>query len=247
MASITDDYSRPTEVFCHDSKGDPEHLVEEFITSLAVPNALRMRRLRSDNAGEYVSAAFLRFADRSGSVVQHSAPHSQAQDGVAERYNRTLMTRARCVLAETDLPAFLWDYICEAVAHIVNPSPTRGLAGTGFCSPLHCWHGVVPDLTKLRVLGAFTFVHTEYHTKPGKRSWRATVGACLVSNGISYRIYSPEMDRVFETRHVTFIETPAAPLATTADRRNIILPTTIRVMGPEPPDSGSQGVTTLLP
>ena len=112
LTSITDDYSRRTEVYCHDSKKDPEHLVEEFITSLAVPNALHMRRLRSDKAGEYISAAFLRFADSSAFVVQHSAPHSQAQDRVVERYNRTLMTRARCVQAETDLPASLWDYIC---------------------------------------------------------------------------------------------------------------------------------------
>ena len=235
LTSITDDFSRRSEVYCHDLKKDPEHLVEEFITSMAVPNSLHLRRLRSDNAGEYISAAFRRFADRSGFVVQHSAPHSQAQDGVAERYNRTLMTRVRCVLAETDLPAFLWDYICEAVAHIINLSPTRALAGTRFCSPLHCWHGVVPDLTRLRVLGAYVFVHMEKHKKLGKRSWRGRMVG-FPPDGISYRVYSAEMNRVFETRHVTFIETPAAPLATTSDRRNTILPTTIRVMGPSPPD-----------
>jgi transposase InsO family protein len=95
----------------------------------------------------------------SGIVIQRSAPHTHQHNGVAERFNRTLISRVRSVLIDTGLPLLLWDEISSTVNYIPNLSPTAAVPH--YLSPLHLWHGIVRSLTHLRVIGCSAFVHIE--------------------------------------------------------------------------------------
>jgi hypothetical protein len=87
---------------------------------VAVPNALHVRVLRTDGAGEFVSDVFMLHARNSGIVIQRSAPHIHQHNGVAERFNRTLISRVRSVLIDTGLPLLLWDEISSTVNYSDN-------------------------------------------------------------------------------------------------------------------------------
>ena len=70
--------------------------------------------VRFDNGKELVNKELEKFASEKGIVIETTAPYSPSQNGVAKRFNRTLLELAHAMLIEKDLPAFLWD---EAVAH----------------------------------------------------------------------------------------------------------------------------------
>ena len=171
---------------------------------MAVPNALHVRAVRCDGAGEYVSADFQEYASRCGFTIHKTAPHSQQQNGVAERYNRTLFTRVRCVLADAALPLELWNHVALAVNYVINLSPTKALSHTKYVSPLHAWHDTVPDLSHLRVIGAHVFVHIEKASKLMPRSWRGRFLG-YAGNSRGYKVWNEGQKQVFESRHVSFM------------------------------------------
>jgi transposase InsO family protein len=72
---------------------------------------LPIKKLRTDNGGEYVNSVvevLLQFLGSMGIKHQHTVPYSPQQNGKAERLNRTLLEKTRCMLADSKLPASLW-------------------------------------------------------------------------------------------------------------------------------------------
>ena len=60
--------------------------------------------LRTDNDGEYLSKEFVSYLQPKGINHELSAPYSPAQNGVAERFNRTIMESAHTMMAQAELP-----------------------------------------------------------------------------------------------------------------------------------------------
>ena len=68
----------------------------------------KIKFLRSDNGGEYVSNDFLHICSQSGIQVQHSIPYTPQHNGVAERKNRSLKEMTICMLESKKLAENLW-------------------------------------------------------------------------------------------------------------------------------------------
>ncbi len=60
--------------------------------------------IRCDNGRELVYGEIRRIADAEGINMDISPPYSQELNGKAERTNRTLMTRMRCLSLESGFP-----------------------------------------------------------------------------------------------------------------------------------------------
>lgn len=58
----------------------------------------KIKRIQCDNGGEYVNKRFHEFARECGIRIKPGPPHSPQMNVVVERYNKTLMNRARCLL-----------------------------------------------------------------------------------------------------------------------------------------------------
>ena len=58
----------------------------------------KMKILRSDNVTEFVNNAFDNYLKEKRIVRQLTVPYTLQQNGVAERFNRTLIQMARCML-----------------------------------------------------------------------------------------------------------------------------------------------------
>ena len=58
----------------------------------------KIKILRSDNGGKYISNYFLHIFSQIGIQIQHSIPYTPQQNGVAERKNRSLKEMTTCML-----------------------------------------------------------------------------------------------------------------------------------------------------
>ena len=78
-------------------------------------SGIKIKILRFDNGGEYVSNYFLHICSQSGIQVQHSIPYTPQQNGVAERKNRSRKEMTTCMLESKKLAANLWDEAMHAI------------------------------------------------------------------------------------------------------------------------------------
>ena len=64
--------------------------------------------LRIDNGLEYLSSKFDLFCKEKGMKRHKTVPCKPQQNGVAERMNRTILERVRCLLLSSGLSSRFW-------------------------------------------------------------------------------------------------------------------------------------------
>ncbi|GJU09436.1 retrovirus-related pol polyprotein from transposon TNT 1-94 [Tanacetum coccineum] len=78
----------------------------------------RIKVLRSDRGGEYLSIEFFDHLKNCGIVSHLSPPRTPQLNGVAERRNKTLLDMVRSMMCRATLPISFWGYALETAAHI---------------------------------------------------------------------------------------------------------------------------------
>ena len=138
FVTFVDDYSRCCSVYFMENKSEVFSKFKEF--ELITTNACgcSIRNLRTDNSGEYLSKEFDTYLQSRGIRHELSAPYSPAQNGVAERFNRTLMESARTMMAQAGLSEHYWAEALATAAYLRNRVPTRSLKKT---TPYEKWYG----------------------------------------------------------------------------------------------------------
>jgi hypothetical protein len=164
----------------------------------------KIKKLRTDNGGEYTSKEFSVFCQEAGIVHQLTVPYSPQQNGVSERKNRTVMEMTRCILFEKKLPKFLWAEAVNTSVYLLNRLPTKFVQDR---TPLEAWSGVKPTVKHLKVFGSLCYFHVP-SVRRGKLDERAEkgifVGYATESKG--YRIYNLSAAKVQISRDVHFDE-----------------------------------------
>ena len=112
------DFSRYTWVFFLKKKSEVCEKISELKALIENASGLKIKILRYDNGGEYVSNELLYICSQSGIQVQHSIPYTPQQNGVAERKNRSLKEMTTCMLESKKLVENLWAEAMNAVAYI---------------------------------------------------------------------------------------------------------------------------------
>ena len=98
ILTIIDDRSRYTWVYLLKRKDEVFGRFREWKTEVERSTGLKLKTLRSDNGGEYWGKEMVSYLRKEGVVHESSTPRTPEQNGVAERYNRTLTEMARCML-----------------------------------------------------------------------------------------------------------------------------------------------------
>lgn len=100
-----------------------------------------MKCLRTDGGGEYFSKSFASWLSNEGIEHPEAPPHSPQLNGAAERWNRTLGERIRCLLISFSLPQVFW---ADAMRYLLGTFPFIPCkAPDGFRSP-HASLGLPP-------------------------------------------------------------------------------------------------------
>ena len=88
-----------------------------------------MKVVQSDYGGEFTNKEFLKYCTDGGIWRQFSVVRNSKQNGVAERMNKALIEKARCMRLQVGLPKIFWIDTVDTIACLVNRSPHAKLDG----------------------------------------------------------------------------------------------------------------------
>ncbi|KAH9647652.1 hypothetical protein KPL70_025267 [Citrus sinensis] len=125
------------------------------------------------------------------------------KNGLAERMNRTLMDKVRCMLVQAKLPKGLWAETLLTASYLVNLSPSAAL---NFKTPFEMWHGKPASYVNLKVFGCPGYAHINQ----GKLAPRALKGQFIgYPDGVKgYKLWCIDLEppRCIISRDVAFNE-----------------------------------------
>lgn len=164
ILTFVDDFSKMVFSFFLKAKSDVLQTFSEFRVFIETQTGGKIKTFRTDNGGEYISNNFNRFFRKHGIHHELSNPHTPEQNGVAERMNRTLVERAKCLLFDADLPKIYWAEATNMATYIIN----RSVCASHKKTPYEMFYGKKVDLSNLRIFGSPVMVHVP---KANRRKW----------------------------------------------------------------------------
>lgn len=205
FVTFIDDMSRSCFVYLMKQKLEVLSKFKEFEAWATNFTGRKIKTLRSDNGGEYLSKQFDEYLASKGIQRQLRAPYTPEQNGVAERMNRTLLESARCMLKHAGLQNNLWGEALATAVYLRNRSPSRAISATS--TPYEVWTGEKPDVGHLRTFGSRGYVHVpaEKRQKLDQKSVKCMlVGYSTQSK--AWRLLQPETKQILVSRDVLFNE-----------------------------------------
>jgi transposase InsO family protein len=105
---IIDDYSRLTWVSFLKEKTEAFEKFKIFKALTENQTGKRLKAVRSDRGGEFMSSDFKEFCDKHGIKREYTIPRTPQQNGVVERQNRTVQQMARSMMNEKNIGQTYW-------------------------------------------------------------------------------------------------------------------------------------------
>ena len=205
ILTFVDDFSRYTWIYFLTKKSEALSCFQKFVLFVAKQYDYPFKQLFSDNGGEYTSKKFKTFCDSQGIRHLYSAPYASQQNGIAERLNRTMAEKARCMLLEAQLDQRFWAEAFATAIYLKNRSSTRSLPAC--VTPYEILEGKTPTVHHLKVFGclAYKFVHTRSRNKLDSKSDKLIfLGYEETGN---YRLWNPATEKISISKDVKFFET----------------------------------------
>lgn len=213
--TFIDDYSRKVYVYFMKNKSDTLEMFKQFKNLVENETEKRIKVLRSDNGKEYINKEFKLFLEKFGIQHQTTNPYTPEQNGLAERMNRTLVERAKCMILNSSLAKHFWAEAVSTAAYVINRSPTKAL---DYKTPYEQWSGKKPNIKNMRIFGCEAMVHVP---KEKRLKWDSKavkmlfVGYCEYTKG--YRFYDKNKKQIYKSRDAIFLEH-------TIKNNNVIMP-----------------------
>ena len=156
FVTFIDDYTPCVSVYFMKHKSEVLKKFHEFESIVTNESGERIVKLRTDNGGEYISAAFQVYLKSKGIQHKLTVAYTPQQNGIAECMNRTLMESARLMMTHAYLSNHFWaEAIATAAYYLRNRSATTALEDKK--TPYERWYGRIPNLEYLDVLLMHTF------------------------------------------------------------------------------------------
>ena len=200
--SFVDDFSRRVWVYTMKHKNEVLDIFVKWKKMIETQTGRKIKRLRSDNGGEYKSDPFLKLCQDEGIVRHFTVRETPQQNGVAERMNRTLLEKVRCLLSNAGLGKEFWAEAVTYAGHLINRLPTAANEGK---TPMEVWSGKpATDYHYLHIFGCPAY----FHVRESKLDPRAKKAVFLGFNdGVKgFRLWCPDVRKVVVSRDVTFDE-----------------------------------------
>ena len=197
--NFVDDFSGLIFIYFLKGKDDAPRAFEQFLADSAPYGTVK--RLRSDNAKEFLSKNFRDILLKNKIKHETSCYYSPSQNGSAERSFRTIFEMARCILVESGMPKNLWAYAARAAAFIRNRCFNPRTQKTAYES----FTLRKPKVNKMEVFGKMCFAYVQHKKKLDERCQEGRFVGFDVSSP-SYLVYFPLENAVRKVRCVEFGE-----------------------------------------
>ncbi|KAH9805146.1 hypothetical protein KPL71_002341 [Citrus sinensis] len=185
FVTFVDDYSRKVWVYLMKNKNEVLGIFLKWKKMVETQTGRKIKRFRSDNGGEYKNDPFLQICQDEGIVRHFTIRDTPQQNGVAERMNRTILEKVRCMLSNAGLDKEFWAEAVVYACHLINHLPSTAIKGR---TPMEMWTGKpATDYNSLHVFGSTTY----YHVKESKLDPRAKKALFMgITGGVKgYRLW----------------------------------------------------------
>jgi hypothetical protein len=165
---------------------------------------MKIKCLRSDNGGEFVSKEFKNCCDENGIKIHFSVTKTPQQNGVVERKNRTIMEMARTMLNESRLNDMFWPQSIHTDVHILNRSLLRNNTDK---TPYQLWKGRPAKIKHFRIFGSKCYIK-RINKDLGKLDSRTNEGILVgyLCSRKAYKCYNFRLRKIVESIDVRFDE-----------------------------------------
>ncbi|OWZ14441.1 hypothetical protein PHMEG_00012083 [Phytophthora megakarya] len=157
VVTLIDDYSR--------------HVTVHFMKA-AMENATRktIKRMRSDNGGEYTGHQFMAFLNQHGIKHEKTVAYTFLRNGLAERMNRGLVVMARGLLYHESVNKKWWAEAVNNAAWIINRIPISVTEKI----PYEIIYKSKLQLKNVKLFGAIGYAHitNEKRRKPDAKAFK---------------------------------------------------------------------------
>jgi hypothetical protein len=158
MLTIIDDYSRKVWPYFLKDKSEAFSTFKEWKVMIKNQTKKKVKKLRTDNGMEFCSNEFKAYCKSQGIVRHYTIPYMPQQNGVAERWNKTIISKARCMLSNSGLNRRFWAEAASIACYLINRSPCITL---GKKTPIEVWSGSPADYSQLRVFCYTAYAHVD--------------------------------------------------------------------------------------
>ena len=206
FVTFLDDYTGLSVIKLLTHKSEVAAAMQETFNLLENQSDYKVKAIRTDNGGEYVSKELQAYFKAKGIVHETTMAYSPQQNGKAERLNRSLLTQVRAMLADSQLGESLWAEALMTANKLRILSPVSGKEKT----PWELFNGRQPDVSFLRPFGAKCYVLTPKEKRTSKLAPVSTPGKVVGfgPGGNGYRVLLGS-NRVVTSRDVLFSPGPA--------------------------------------
>ena len=163
---FTDGHALFTSINFLCTKDETFHSYQNYEAWMKTQYGHKIKALRSDRGGEYLNEEFSEHLRKAGTIRKLTTHDTPEYNGVAERLNRTIMTKVRAMLHDSRLPKFLWGEAAKHAVYLKNRTWTRTLGNT---TPFKVLTGKKPNLANLHPWGCKVRVHDMGGSKLDRR------------------------------------------------------------------------------
>lgn len=199
--AFIDDYSKIARVYTMKSKAEVSECIKDYVNECENLTSKRVKKLRCDNGKEYLNNEVSKFAKGKGIVISPCPVYVHELNGVAERFNRSIMDMARCLLEEAQIDKKYWPEIVHAATYLKNRTLTNTIEKK---TPYEIFFKKRPDVSHLKIYGSKVFVRKPEQKRISKWDKKAEQGILVGYSDTGYRVLIN--NKVIVARHVEIIE-----------------------------------------
>ncbi|GKC43676.1 retrovirus-related pol polyprotein from transposon TNT 1-94 [Tanacetum coccineum] len=152
--TIVDDFSRSVWVFLLKFKHEASSCLMKFHTMIKTQFGKSVKRICTDNGGEFTSNDMLEFYNDHGILLETSCPHTPQQNRVVERKHRHLLETARALIFEANLPKRFWGECVLTATFIINRLPSKVIKNK---NPYEIVFDQKPDYDDMKIFGCLSY------------------------------------------------------------------------------------------
>lgn len=199
--TFIDDYSKCTRIFCIKSKSEVASCLIEFVNLVENKFDKKVKKIQCDNGKEYLNKEIYNFIRQKGIELLPCPPYVHELNGVAERYNRSAMDIARCLMREAKIHRRYWPEAIKTAAYLKNRTIANTVENK---TPYEIFFRIKPNVEHLKIYGSRVFVRVPEALRKTKWDDKAQVGVLVGYNENSYRVLLN--NRIINARHVQVVE-----------------------------------------
>ncbi len=204
VLTFVDDATRKAFVYLMKQKGEVFEIFKAWRASVERETGRQLKVLHSDNGGEYLTDQLAVDLKVEGTHHKRTNPGTPQENGVAERFNRTLVEMGRTILIAAGAPTQAWGEALTTACYLRNRAPTSALQGV---VPQGAWAGFKPTVKHLKPFGcvAYVYIPAEKRNKFDPKAWKGGMMG-YAEDRKAYRVYDPFNKRIIISADVRFSE-----------------------------------------